>query len=216
MKNTRESGSPTASHPGGNNQWEGWDFAKQDTGGGPAVHGMPASQQQGGGNFDQWGDGGNQYYANQTRDANARIAGLAQRNNTSVEHEQTLHDANYPNSWGAQQRLQTGRGESNSDMAMRMAGPNSQYRNAGGGRNSDYRPPTGNPGGGLSGLSSQASGGGGMQSMSMAPQSMPSAPGMSSMMAKPNMKRKAKGGLGALANQASGMGMMQKPNLTYG
>jgi hypothetical protein len=60
--------------------------------------------------------------------------------------------------------------------------------------------------------------------MAQAPQSMPMAPGMSmtqptqmsSMMAKPNMKRKAKGGLGALANQASGMGMMQKPNLTYG
>jgi hypothetical protein len=67
---------------------------------------------------------------------------------------------------------------------------------------------------GLAGLSNQASGGQGMQSMSMAPQGLPAAPGMS--MAKPNMKRKAKGGLGALANQASGMGMMQKPNLTYG
>ena len=63
-----------------------------------------------------------------------------------------------------------------------------------------------------------------MQTMAMAPQSLPSAPGMSmaqptqmpSMVANPNMKRKAKGGLGALANQASGMGMMQKPNLTYG
>ena len=76
----------------------------------------------------------------------------------------------------------------------------------------------------LAGLSNQASGGQSMQTMAMAPQSLPSAPGMSmaqptqmpSMVANPNMKRKAKGGLGALANQASGMGMMQKPNLTYG
>ena len=76
-------------------------------------------------------------------------------------------------------------------------------------------------GGGLSALSNQAAG---RQSMAMAPESLPSAQGMSmaqptrmpSMVANPNIKRKAKGGLGALANQASGMGMMKKPNLTYG
>ena len=92
--------------------------------------------------------------------------------------------------------------------ASQQQGPPSQVNLHGAAK---YDPPTS-----LAGLSNQASGGQGMQSMSMAPQSLPSAPGMSSMMAKPNMKRKAKGGLGALANQASGMGMMQKPNLTYG
>jgi hypothetical protein len=74
-------------------------------------------------------------------------------------------------------------------------------------------------GGGLSALSNQAAG---RQSMAMAPETLPMSPNMAmptqmpSMVANPNMKRKAKGGLGALANQASGMGMMKKPNLTYG